>query len=245
MARSPFSGVKTSAERAKLNQSSSSITSTLPLDKILPRPEDTRPLNQAHVDQLAESIAVLGLIQPIAVDIKGRLLAGGHRLAAIKLLKKVDEKSYNKHFSKGIPIRNYEFDASQDEAQALAIEATENEKRRDYTPAEVRELADKLEAAGYHRSKGRAKQGQKSVGPTLSMIVGKSQRTIERYLASNEGNHSNLKPTNDGFRKQVEAALRSLQKLQTAQTKSAQQKKLLKDIEAMIERLEQELSKES
>lgn len=242
MPKSPFAGVKTSAERASLNRAAAISSTSLPLDKILPRPEDTRPINQAHVEQLAESIAVLGLIQPIAVDINGRLLAGGHRLAAIKFLKESDNGSYLKHFNKGIPTRTYEFDASEDEAHALAIEATENEKRRDYTPSEVRELADRLEAAGYHRSKGRAKRGQKSVGPTLAMIVGKSQRTIERYLATNDSSPSSLKPTNDGFRNQAQVALRALKKLNTLESKTKKEKKLLQEVEDMIEKLEEGLS---
>lgn len=242
MPKSPFAGVKTSAERASLNRASITSTSALPLEKILPRPEDTRPINQAHVEQLAESIAVLGLIQPIAVDINGRLLAGGHRLAAIAFLKVNDTESYTKHFSKGVPSRRYDFDAAENEAQALAIEATENEKRRDYTPSEVRELADRLEAAGYHRSKGRAKRGQKSVGPTLAMIVGKSQRTIERYLATNDSSPSSLKPTSDGFRNQAEVALRALKKLRKIETRNTREKKLLKEVEGMIEKLENSLS---
>jgi len=60
------------------------------LDAIKPRSQDTRPLNEAHVESLAESIAVLGLIEPLVTDQSGRLLAGGHRLAAIALL---DRKS--------------------------------------------------------------------------------------------------------------------------------------------------------
>lgn len=242
MPKSPFAGVKTSAERDSLNRAAAISSALLPLEKILPRPEDTRPINQAHVKELAESIAVLGLIQPIAVDVNGRLLAGGHRLAAIELLKGTDNKSYLKHFNKGIPSRTYEFDASEDEALALAIEATENEKRRDYTPSEVRELADRLEAAGYHRAKGRAKRGQKSVGPTLAMIVGKSQRTIERYLATNDSGPSSLKPTNDGFRNQAEVALRALKKLRKIETKNTREKKVLKEVEGMIEKLENGLS---
>lgn len=242
MPKSPFAGVKTSAEQASLNRASISSTSVLPLEKILPRPEDTRPINQDHVEQLAESIAVLGLIQPIAVDVNGRLLAGGHRLAAIEFLKVNDTESYTKHFNKGVPARRYEFDAAENEAHALAIEATENEKRRDYTPSEVRELADRLESAGYHRSKGRAKRGQKSVGPTLAMIVGKSQRTIERYLATNDSGPSNLKPTNDGFRNQTEVAIRALKKLRKIETRNTKEKKLLEEVVGMIEKLENSLS---
>lgn len=240
MAKSPFAGVKTSARRTSLEDSFRNNIAKLPFERILPRPEDTRPINIDHVKALADSIAAVGLIQPIAVDVNGRLLAGGHRLAAIKHLKTSNETAFLEHFNEGIPIRRYDFDASLDEAQALAIEATENEKRRDYTPAEVRELADKLEAAGYHRSRGRARNGQKSVGPTLAIIVGKSQRTIERYL-SNDESSSEPKPTDDGFKQQLKATIRSLKKLQTAAPNNSRQKKLQKEVLEMIGRLENEL----
>jgi ParB-like chromosome segregation protein Spo0J len=46
----------------------------------------TRNLDPLHVLDLAESIAALGLLQPIAVDKKDRLVAGEHRLEACRLL---------------------------------------------------------------------------------------------------------------------------------------------------------------
>ncbi len=243
MAKSPFAGVISSAKRVPIEQDLSSRKSLLPLDSILPRFEDTRAINQAHVEALSESIAAVGLIQPIAVDSNGRLLAGGHRLAAIEHLKINDNNSYIKHFPEGVPVRRYDFDASIDKTQALAIEATENEKRRDYTPAEVRELADKLEAAGYHRSKGRAKKGQKSVGPTLALIVGKSQRTIERYLAGDEDKDTSdsLNPTNDVFNKNLQSTLRALKKLRAVKVNSNREQKIQMEVEALIKTLEAEV----
>ncbi len=56
---------------------------TLPLEQILDRETDTRPLKSQHVTQLVESLAVLGLLEPLVVDNRGRLLAGGHRKAAL------------------------------------------------------------------------------------------------------------------------------------------------------------------
>jgi ParB family transcriptional regulator, chromosome partitioning protein len=61
--------------------------SFLPLPKILDRVTDTRELKLQHVEVLMMSMAVLGLVEPLVVDICGRLLAGGHRKAAIYLLK--------------------------------------------------------------------------------------------------------------------------------------------------------------
>jgi ParB-like chromosome segregation protein Spo0J len=53
------------------------------LDRLAP---DARPLTPAHVVTLADSITRLGLISPIAVDRSHRLIAGGHRRAALRLL---------------------------------------------------------------------------------------------------------------------------------------------------------------
>jgi ParB-like chromosome segregation protein Spo0J len=47
---------------------------------------DARPLHPGHLVTLAESISRLGLITPITVDSAHRLIAGGHRRAALRLL---------------------------------------------------------------------------------------------------------------------------------------------------------------
>jgi ParB family transcriptional regulator, chromosome partitioning protein len=184
-------------------------SSRLSLDQITDRSTDTRQLNPSHVEALAESIAAVGLIQPIAVDSQGRLLAGGHRRAAIVQIQIANPTAYAQWFGAGVPVHRFEFDASQDEGRALAIEASENEKRRDYKPDEVRALADRLVAAGYRNIKGKPKTGQKAVAPTLAMIVGKSQRTIERYLSQPDKD----KPTDDGLSRDMTATAKALSKL--------------------------------
>ena len=180
-----------------------SLTATMPLDSITDRVEgDSRPLNPAHVEELANSIAVVGLIAPIAVDIQGRLLAGGHRRAAVLLLRGQDPDAYAKQFPGGqVPIRRYDFDSKTDPDKALAIEASENEKRRDYTPTEVRSIADRLRSAGYRDSPGKPKKGEKALRPALELIIGKSIRQVRRYLNEssasllNEGQQSQEKQT--------------------------------------------------
>lgn len=156
---------------------------TFPLSQIQDRQSDTRPLRQDHVDQLAESIAVLGLIEPIVVDIRGRLLAGGHRKAAILQIYKQKPKAYAQQFPDDmIPVRVMPFDADEEPDRALQIEISENEKRRDYTPEEVRLLADRLRTAGYVDTPGRPTKGEKRLRPALEVIVGKSLRSVRRYL---------------------------------------------------------------
>jgi ParB family transcriptional regulator, chromosome partitioning protein len=216
------------------NQSSSLMA----LAEIIDRPLDTRPLNQAHVESLTASIAVLGLIQPIAVDAQGQLLAGGHRRAAIAHLQATAPATFAKHFSEGVPVRRYDFNALEDPNLALAIEASENEKRRDYTAAEVRDLADRLKDAGYHHTKGRAKAGDKALIPSLAIIVGKSERQINRYLAAEPPTELNTTPVafSEKYLKQAISALRQYEE---TVPNSPKKRKLLKELPTIIANLEQ------
>lgn len=159
--------------------------STLPLERIKNRESNTRTLNEEHVKSLKESISTLGLIEPLVVDQKKVLLAGGHRLAAIALLLDTEPDAFEQHFSNGdIPVRVMPFVSENEPNRALQVEVAENEYRRDYTPAEVKGIAERLIKAGYKDVKGRPKKGEKVLMPALSTVVGKNRRTIQRYLHS-------------------------------------------------------------
>lgn len=160
---------------------------TFPLDQIQMRVQDTRSLDEKHVADLIESIAVLGLIEPLALDAKGRLLAGGHRLAAIQRIAEDLPKVFSEKFPKGmIPSRVFEIDAEQESDLAFQIEVAENEKRRDYTRTEVKGIAERLKNAGFAELKGRPKKGQKALMPALSVVIGKSIRRVRQYLNEEE-----------------------------------------------------------
>jgi ParB family transcriptional regulator, chromosome partitioning protein len=223
------------------------LSSLMALDEIIDRPLDTRQLNLAHMESLAESIAVLGLIQPIAVDSQGRLLAGGHRRAAIVYLQETNPVAYAEHFSMGIPVRRYDFNAFDNPSLALAIEATENEKRRDYTATEVRDLADRLKDAGYHHTPGRARAGQKALLPSLAVIVGKSERQIKRYLATElTESPEKLNGTDVPFsQKYLKQAVSALLQYQKTEHTSPKERKLLKELPEIIESLERAIDKKS
>jgi len=158
---------------------------TLPLVDIKDRANgNTRPIDQDHVKELADSFAAVGQIQPIAVDKNGCLLAGGHRKAAAQLLQATDSASWKQHFpGDRMLVRVYDFDSIADPKRALEIEASENEKRRDYSPKQVRAIADRLMNAGYSDPQGRPQKGAKQLTPALMTIVGKSRRTIKGYLS--------------------------------------------------------------
>ena len=187
-------------KQSKLGQAAKGVeatSATMPLDEIADRiGGDTRPLNPNHVEELAKSIALLGLIEPLAVDSQNRLLAGGHRKAAISHLRETDPNAFEKHFPEGIPVHRLSFDAELQPDFAIQIEIAENEQRRDYTTAEVRAIADRFREAGYG-VKGRPAKGQASLIPALMAVVGKSRATVKRYLSEESEKSSSSEPLSE------------------------------------------------
>jgi ParB family transcriptional regulator, chromosome partitioning protein len=182
--------------------------------------KDIRPTNPLHVVDLAESIVAVGLIEPLVVDRELRLVAGGHRLAALRLLalavagrtaavaamaaefaiergKPVSATRLGELQTRamGLPVHAGlalvrvigDLDAATDLERAFQVEVAENEKRRDYTPGEIRGVADRLKRSGRYQLTGRPGQGRKAMLPELAAIFGKSQRQIYRALAGLPG----------------------------------------------------------
>ncbi|NJP12230.1 MAG: ParB N-terminal domain-containing protein [Leptolyngbyaceae cyanobacterium RU_5_1] len=215
---------------------------TLPLNAIHDRLEgDTRPLNTTHVDKLMESIATLGLIEPIVVDTQNRLLAGGHRRAAIAKLRDQKPEIFEHQFPKGaVPVRVMPFDSEEHPDLALAVETTENDQRKNYTKAEVLAIAEKLRSAGYRDSSGRPKKGEKRLKPALMVIFGTSLRTVERYLAEDEKT-----PPGGGVSSEVSPAqiykqsLRKLKQCQTLNPTTSKERDLAKKLPDVIQLLEE------
>jgi ParB family transcriptional regulator, chromosome partitioning protein len=184
------------------------MRSRLQLDEILPREAATREIQPEHVSSLAESIGALGLIEPVVVDTSNRLLAGGHRCEAIRLLRTEQPDLYARWFNDGVPVRVMEFDADSDPGRALEIEIAENEHRRDYSINELRDLVQRLRTAGYRETVGRPRVGEKAIGPQLELVVGKSMKTIRKLLREAEGQvDGNVKPPSEHT---LEAVLRAL-----------------------------------
>lgn len=164
----------------------SSTRRGIQLDEIKDRPHgDTRDLRQSHINELADSIEAVGLIQPLAVDSANHLLAGGHRRAALEQLQETNIERFQELFPTGIPVKVFDFDALDDAGRATEIEIIENEKRRDYSKEEALAIADRLRKVGYEDVKGRPKKGQKPLKPALAAIIGKSKRYVQTLL--NEG----------------------------------------------------------
>ncbi|MBU49053.1 MAG: hypothetical protein CL920_10190 [Deltaproteobacteria bacterium] len=196
---------------------------TFPLNDLKARPGgDTRSLHLEHVVSLAESISALGLLEPIVIDKSGYLLAGGHRLAACRLLEATPKKRKkileelkgdssrtlpeelservdalhwpgSKEELRLIPVRIMDFDANDDVDLALAIEAAENTQRKDYTAKEVFALYEKLISAGYTNKRGKPKEGERAAKPAIALVIGKSIRTVERMLLKAQEKESEVR----------------------------------------------------
>lgn len=167
------------------NLTSMEIRGSLPFDDIKDRANpDSRPIDSAHVAELSDSIAAIGLISPIAVDRNGCLLAGCHRRAALGMIKSSNAKAWKQHFpGDRVEVKVFDFDSAVEPSKALDIEVEENQQRKDYTPEEIRGLAERLKDGGYQDYPGRPPKGAKTLTKALTELTGKSTRTVKGHLA--------------------------------------------------------------
>jgi ParB family transcriptional regulator, chromosome partitioning protein len=222
----------------------------LPLSRIQPRAEDTRPLRDQHVADLIESIGALGLIEPLVVDLKGVLLAGGHRLAAIQILKATDPDLYQQHFPDGlVPVRVMHFDAEAEPERSLQIELAENEKRVNYSRDQIERLAIRLRSLNYRETPGRPKEGEKALGPALAVAIGVSTRYVRKVLRGQDKDKKetrNLVPSLSRVKtlRKIEAALEELIGLPEPAQLTKADRDLLKNIPAFLIKLKASLDEE-
>ena len=97
----------------------------------------------------------------------------------------LDLPLFNDLFPGGVPCRKFAFDSTAEAEQALTIEISENEKRRNYTRAEILAVANRLKEQGYSQDRGRG--NIKPLAPALELAFGVSRSTVQRALKqSNE-----------------------------------------------------------
>ena len=253
--RSASQGLSSQDDHLQKQKSSlpPSSTKEIALRDILARPQgDTRMTNPIHTIELALSIEAVGLIEPLVVDREHHLLAGGHRLAALRLLSTMERTrtleelrdcgllsaTQRDHFEQlvtqlpkptqinmsKIPVRIFDFSAQDDANKALEVETAENTLRRDYTPTELLELYERLLGLGYEDVRGRPTPQQKPIKPALALIIGQSLRTVQRKLKSARDDVERDQLAEDSAK--IEEALRRLtRRLATA---SDEAKTLLK-----------------
>jgi ParB family chromosome partitioning protein len=130
------------------------------------------------------------------------------------------------------------FEAEQEPDLALQVEVAENEQRRDYTPAEVKVLAERLKEAGYIDRKDRPSKGEKPLLPALEVIVGKSLSTLKQYLQDipeqDQENSSNELSISKRQLKQAHKALEKWQQSTEGRELSLDEEKLLSKLPSML-----------
>ena len=153
----------------------------LSIDMVQPRPAtDTRPVDEEHVQAIAESVRAMGLIQPIYLDREFRLIAGAHRLSAFRLLARENPQKWSK-----IPVVvDPELDALTQPDLALRKEIAENEKRSNLTPTQVKAAAQRLleSDVNFTHRPGRLKKGERALTPFLADTFGVSKRYVRSLL---------------------------------------------------------------
>jgi len=149
-------------------------------------PEGRRNLDPVKVAELAESIKIIGLLNPIVVDKNGRLIAGGHRLEAYRLLG-FDE------------IECIVLD--EDELKIELAEIDENLIRNDLDDISIGEMAIRrdeiLEALGLRAKAGDNQHtggGAESALPKTTAKIAKEINVSERVLQENKQLARKLEP---------------------------------------------------
>lgn len=223
--------------------------SLVPLRQIQPRNTDTRPLCPQHVEELAESIAALGLIEPLVIDNQNVLLAGAHRLAAISYLKEHESQQFAQHFASDmVPVRIMPFNSASDPEKALQVELAENEKRVNYSRDQIEKLASRLRELNYKETRGRPKKGEKALGPALAVAIGVSTRYVRKVLG--EGTPAKNRNSVPIFRRQqllkkLERTIEELKQTKAVSRGRSSNKELdalLPDILKQVQQSIQELS---
>lgn len=178
------------------------------------------------VRSLAASIGKLGLLHPVVVDGKNRLVAGARRLVAVKSLGWKD-----------VPVRVVR--TLTDAASALRAERDENTERKAFLPSETVSVARALEPL--ERAEAKARQGTRtdrhrgklppsSAGKTrdkLAAVVGVSGRTLDKAKAVVEAAERNPHGYGDLLRAMdstgnIHGAYRRLGKRQQAEAIAAE-----------------------
>jgi ParB family transcriptional regulator, chromosome partitioning protein len=212
--------------------------------------EDTRPLRDRHVADLVESIGALGLIEPLVVDLNGIMLAGGHRLAAIQILKATHPDLYDQHFPDDlVPVRVMPFEAEAEPERSLQVELAENEKRVNYSRDQIERLAVRLRSLNYRETRGRPKAGEKALDPALAVAIGVSTRYVRKVLSSQDienKENRNSAPIISRVKtlRKIEAALEELMNLPEPEQLAKADQALVKAVSAFLAKLKASLDEE-
>lgn len=181
----------------KLSGNTEQITE-LKIEKILLWDEIKKiKTDPVHIRSLVESISNQGLIEPLVVDRKHRLIAGRHRLEALHTLAKGDPARFARIFPNGkIPVAVLGFDAESDKILAVATMIAENQRRRMLGYDEFKRLHKLLEDLGYVTDKpGPTPTGETRISQVITHAFNITDRTYRRYVSQKKAEEKGNGPT--------------------------------------------------
>ena len=161
---------------------------TVQLDQIKSWSHAIREPDIPQTHTLRQSIRDHGLLEPLVVDAKNVLIAGSHRLAAIKELREIDPAIYKKRFPGGkVPVNRLAFDADEFPIEAIAASVAENQKRQALDPDAIKRIKQHLQNdLSIHFGPGRPKNGQRAASTILSEAFKRSPRQIRAVVAKSQ-----------------------------------------------------------
>ena len=137
------------------------------------------PVSQDHVGELEADIAEHGLIAPIAIDQDNQLLAGRHRLAAIKQLRDNNPEAFAQQFpNEQVPIMRLTLNREDKLAEMKTLVA-ENSIRRTWSATEVQSIINLLVEQGYRNAAGRPPKGQVTAREMAAQLCGRSKAWVK------------------------------------------------------------------
>lgn len=143
-------------------------------------PEDRQRKDLGNVDELAESISRLGLLQPIVITKDGILIAGERRLTACRQLGHVHIPA---HFLEDLPP-----------LEAKTIELEENVKRKDLTwqesalaVLELHELKEQINGEEWEQKDTADTLGMEQSEVSRAIMVGKELRKPDNKVSKADG----------------------------------------------------------
>ena len=154
------------------------------LDHITEMSTYTRTLREDHIKELTDSIATIDLEVPLVLITGNQLVAGRHRLHALRRLKDTKPERYDELFPSGVPAMLYDIGENPDTNAVLALELTENAMRRNLSPEERLRVLDNLRKQGHQLKRGRHKPDGSHLIPKLMEMLGVSKATVSRLLAT-------------------------------------------------------------
>ena len=172
---------------------------TVQLDHIKAWSHAIREPDAPQTLALRLSIRDHGLLEPLVVDSRNVLVAGSHRLAAIKDLRESDPAIYKKRFPGGmVPVNRLAFDADEFPIEAIAASVAENQKRQALDADAIKRIKEHLQNdLSIHFGPGRPKNGQRAASTILSEAFKRSPRQIRAVDAkSRKGQGSADKGSN-------------------------------------------------